>query len=561
MNTKLHSLLRRLRPWAFPAVAWLILSLMSMWLCHCNWEIRPLMCLTDGLCLMLPWLLLPPRWRGWWWLLPSIYTISLAANLLYGKFFFQIIPIELLFSDVWMNDYVLSRSILEFEVTSLLPVGGLSLLVAFWLVLRRSQPTYTLKLNTLTLCFVVVALLGAHTMQSVRIHYYRPQMTMRECLADSFSLHKLYKDDIIRHGYVLAYTFHFFEKIMCNHQFSLDDNELLRKIETAPRGELPAELAEAFAANRHKSLICIVVESLDTDALGRTVGGVRVTPTLDSLAADTSVIALTNIKHQIGLGHSSDGHVITFGGLMRCDQCPITFVNHKAALPSIFHALNFEHNFAIIGEGRAVWNAGRYLPALGFKSICDDISSLGQGTGDKAIFDAAFEVIKNSQRPFCAMVSTISMHGPYVPKNTPVTAISRSGELDSKLSYYLERTHFFDTCLANFLQQLKEADIYQQSVVLIVADHNSELHWDTFIPMFILNAGVPHRITADRALTQLDIYPTLLDVMGMANSDYWLGMGQSALRPGLPPLTDDELHQRSVLSQRLLQTDYFRTTP
>ena len=79
--------------------------------------------------------------------------------------------------------------------------------------------------------------------------------------------------------------------------------------------------------------------------------------------------------------------------------------------------------------------------------------------------------------------------------------------------------------------------------------------------MFILNAGVPHRITADRALTQLDIYPTLLDVMDLAHTATWPGMGQSALRPGLTPLTDDELHQRSVLSQRLLQTDYFRTNP
>ncbi len=64
--------------------------------------------------------------------------------------------------------------------------------------------------------------------------------------------------------------------------------------------------------------------------------------------------------------------------------------------------------------------------------------------------------------------------------------------------------------------------------------------------------------TPDRAITQLDIYPTMLDVMGLAHSDYWPGMGLSALRPGLTPLTDAELQRRSVLSKRLLENDYFR---
>ncbi|MGN0223394.1 MAG: LTA synthase family protein [Muribaculaceae bacterium] len=554
---KLRTHIHRLRPWAFPMVAVVVFALMSMWMFHCNWGAYPLICVADGLCLVLPWLLLPPRWRGWWWILPVLYTITLVTNLCFGFFFGAVIPVELYLSNAWMNDYVVFRGVTKLNCVSLLPVGGMLLVVIAWLLLRRRQPVYSLKRSVITIGVVVCAIVALHLVQALRLHHYHSDKALGECVSDVFDIHDSYKDDILSHGYVIAYTYHFFERYFTDHSLTRGDIEQLRAIETAPRGELPAELATAFAANRGKNLICIVVESLDTDALGCAVGGVRITPTLDSIAADTTVIALTRIRTQIGIGQSSDGQVIAFGGLMRCPQCPIVYTNCTASLPSIFHALDYAHNLAVISEFRVVWNAGQYLPALGLTTIYDDICSIGYGSADEAVFDEAFQHISAAPQPFSAMVTTISMHEPYVAEYTPITAISRSGEVEPELGYYLERTHFFDACLAAFLRQLKQAGIYQQSVVVIVADHNSKLHWNTCIPAFILNSGLPHRFTADRQLTQLDIYPTLLDVMGLADTDYWHGMGYSALRPGLTPLTEDELRQRSVLTERLMRADYF----
>lgn len=555
---KIRTYFLRLRPWGFPAVAVIIFSVMSMWLCYSRWKACPIICFADGLCLVLPWLLLPPRWRGWWWILPALYTVTIVANLCYGFFFMAAIPVELFFSSAWMNDYVLFRGITKVDAMSLMALWGLIFAVIAWLFLRRHQPAYTLKRNVVTIVVVAGAIVALHLVQALRLHHYQSDKPLSECVCDVFSIHSSYKEDILRHGYVITYTGHFCEMFFGDRSLTAADFEQLRRVETSQRGQLPAELATAFAANRHKNLICIVVESLDIQALNRTVGGVRITPTLDSIAADTTVIALTHLRQQVGLGQSSDGQIMAFGGLMRCPQCPIAYANCVASLPSIFHALNCRHNFAVIGEFRVVWNAGRYLPALGLTTIHDDICSLSGGLDDEAMFSEAIQHINASPRPFCTMVSTVAMHEPYVAEYSPITAISRSGEVNTELGYYLERTHKFDKCLADFLQQLKQTGIYQQSVVVIVADHNSKLHWDTYIPAFILNSGIPHHFTADRALTQLDLYPTLLDVMGLGNIDYWRGMGLSAVRPGLAPLTEEELQQRSILTEHLLRADYFR---
>ena len=80
MNTKLHSLLRRLQPWAFPAVAWLILSLMSLVMMHHAIGCTPAVFLTDAAWVLLPWVLMPQRWRSWWLILPALYAASLMAN-------------------------------------------------------------------------------------------------------------------------------------------------------------------------------------------------------------------------------------------------------------------------------------------------------------------------------------------------------------------------------------------------------------------------------------------------------------------------------------------------
>ena len=50
----------------------------------------------------------------------------------------------------------------------------------------------------------------------------------------------------------------------------------------------------------------------------------------------------------------------------------------------------------------------------------------------------------------------------------------------------------------------------------------------------------------------------IVAVMGLHDTDYWHGMGYSALRPGLTPLTEAELERRAVLTQRLMRADYFR---
>ena len=546
--------------WAFVLIAVVIISAMSMWFCYHWWSATPIVCFCDGLCMILPWLIIPPRYRGWWLVFPLVYCLSIVANLCFGFFFLGLIPAELFLSTTWMNTYVLGRGISVFQPALLIPVIEYILLVISWIVLRKHYPAYNLKGCTKSVAAILCIICFLHIIQIARVHHHQPELTLKECIADEFECHSSYKADILRHGYILAYTMHYFESRVIPHPLSPKDIKAVEQLEHENKGQLPQEYAEAFKANRGKNLICIVVESLDSDVLNRVVAGVRVVPTLDSLASDSTVITLEPMKQRIGIGKSSDGQLMAFGGLIQCEDCPIVYINNYASYPSIFHALHYDECFAVIGEHKMIWNAENYLTSLGLTSIYDNITEFYIKDGDKLVFDKAFDVIKSCDEPFCTMIGTVQMHEPYFAENADATAIRKSGQIEPSLAYYYEITRETDKRLGQFLEQLKKSGIYQRSVIAIVADHNSYLHFNTSIPGFILNSGIPHKFIADRQLTQLDFYPTLLDVMGLGDSGYWPGMGLSALRPGLEPLSATQLKERSELCKRLLRADYFNNS-
>ena len=131
-------------------------------------------------------------------------------------------------------------------------------------------------------------------------------------------------------------------------------------------------------------------------------------------------------------------------------------------------------------------------------------------------------------------MSTMTMHDPYLSHN-----ISGSSQLNDTIRYkdsrdkeYLERLNYFDRILGKFLDKTKEAGLYDNTLVVIAGDHEiseddiPDYLNDKYVPVIILNSpltGVP----AETDITQLDVFPTILDMM---NQQYeYLGVEYKGL--------------------------------
>ncbi|MCH5331973.1 MAG: sulfatase-like hydrolase/transferase, partial [Alistipes sp.] len=89
-----------------------------------------------------------------------------------------------------------------------------------------------------------------------------------------------------------------------------------------------------------------------------------------------------------------------------------------------------------------------------------------------------------------------------------------------------------------FIDKLKASGLYDRSIIVIVSDHDAYTQnlydgrkkcepEDRFIPLLILNS--PIKTDTDRVIAQADIYPSLLDIMGVENYCFH-GLGESVFR-------------------------------
>lgn len=363
----------------------------------------PLASLNDGIWLVWLWWMIPPRYRQWWLIIPFLFAGLLTANVCFNRFFHNAIPVEFIFTSESYNGFTFACGMERLQPADAIYLIGFLGIVAAWIMLRRhTDAVYSWRRCAIVTLSALVTSLAVHCYSAVRV-WQNTQQTLPQSFCALWRAEVDYFNDIQRHGMVLTYAYHTM-RLICPYS-QLTDEELaqVQQMIDAPRPPLPPELATAFTANKHKNLIVIVVESLNSSLLNSRVNGITVTPTLDSIAADSTVISFPSIRCTTGFGGSSDGQLILLSGLASNKDMALNYQNPRATYPSIAANEQFARSIAIIGESSAIWQAYRYLPAAGIDEVFDNIVPGANVNADEAIFRAALGHINNTPSPLFAL--------------------------------------------------------------------------------------------------------------------------------------------------------------
>jgi len=309
-----------------------------------------------------------------------------------------------------------------------------------------------------------------------------------------------------------------------------------------------------YSGNAHATaiaspnLIFIMVESLNAWAVNLDIDGRAVTPTLNALAADTASLVCLNMLSQAKNGRSSDGKFIYQTGLLPLLDKSVAMEYSDRVYPSITRALKERgyHAVEICGDEQGLWNVESMSRAYGFDTLYHHPElkrQLEQADfkSDKVVMDFAASCLPTLKGHFVAQLFTGVMHSPYTGSWQPATWISASRQFTPAVRNYLEKAHYFDEQLGIFLERLKQCGLYDSSVIVIASDHSEPVD---DVPqgrpslssegnecvLIVLNSGSGKRVQGP--IGQVDVYPTLLDVMGL-NSYHWKGLGHSVLRFGV----------------------------
>jgi len=144
------------------------------------------------------------------------------------------------------------------------------------------------------------------------------------------------------------------------------------------------------------------------------------------------------------------------------------------------------------------------------------------GYGDKDIFKIAEDYLSDQKQPFFAIINTIDTHHNYNPK-------IKQEKTFSKQEYKAIYNTAFET--TEFIKHLKNQPFYKNTTIVLLGDHLRQ-GTDFDMPpkrsiynLFINAASIPNNL--NRTFTQIDLFPTILEAIGVKWKTHKLSLGTS----------------------------------
>lgn len=501
--------------------------------------------LFEGFSVYLLSFVYPKRKRGLLLLLYIIVTLILWINVGYSRYFDTYMPISLYteFNNLDgllpnIKDAIEKKDIL-FVLTSIIVV------VAYFITSKCPKSKYSILLPLIiigttlgTFYYHYKVIKSEHEHLKEHFKDINDQRTIWDLMVNRRKTmeHTMPKECVRYYGIVLSLLLNTVEKIFDTPQFVFSEEEKteIEKYKYSSDYPLPKDTTQ--------NLIVIIVESLASYPINKSINGFEITPYINSLLHDAYYNP--NMVSEAILGESSDGQFIYLTGLLPlrkgvtineiCVPQITTFVSMaKRYIPSLYSQMT-------IPTDKNAWSQEAMCKKYGIdklfskeqypKDFEDD------WLNDQQLFEYASETDKYLKPPFMSFILTSSMHSPYI-KSYEDYHINYPQDFSPELKHYLDNTHYMDKYLGVYLNSLKKYSWYNQCTIIITADHKPngpklnamDKSLFTALPLIIINSPFNNKIGTSNQINQTSIFPSILDMYHLSYK--WKGVGQSIFMP------------------------------
>ena len=323
---------------------------------------------------------------------------------------------------------------------------------------------------------------------------------------------------------------------MTFQHFKKDIEGMYNRLDPIEAQKIAAELYQyspndsiRILKDNRPNIVFVTLESWPADVIGALGNTDNITPNFDKLCDEG--LLFTNIYATSTT--SETGHTSIFSGYPTVPGISISSESAKCRqLPSIFNILKSQdyQSAYFFGGALAYGNIGGYLTEMGVDKIIDENDLELEPKGNLGIHDEAMlpyflGELQTAPQPFIYGLFTQSTHSPSdMPKaGIPPHPKNREGFVNSLV--------YADQQLQLFTEALKKDPLYQNTIVIFVADHgktnylNSNIYSDQFyhIPLLVWGGALRDEYKGKRVQkigSQSDITKTLLNQMDLPTSDF-----------------------------------------
>lgn len=274
------------------------------------------------------------------------------------------------------------------------------------------------------------------------------------------------------------------------------------------------------ASAMKKNIVVVVEESLGARFVGK-LGGLPLTPQLDQLAE--TGLWLTNL-YATGIRSARGLEAVVTGfppsparAVLKLSRAQNDFYT----LASTLRQAGYKNYFIYGGEGHFDNMQGFFLNndfdvAIDINDF-DEYAFKGTwGVSDEDLFNRADKILSVQEEPFFVLIFTSSFHSPYEFPDGRVSLYEQPKQSKHNAVKYA------DYALGKFMRTAMQSDYWQDTVFLIVADHDERPHGESLVPIdsyhipgLILGGDItPFEFT--KVCSQIDLLPTLLSLANIS---------------------------------------------
>ncbi len=252
-----------------------------------------------------------------------------------------------------------------------------------------------------------------------------------------------------------------------------------------------------------KNVIVIHAESMMTQNMTLSFNGLELTPNLNKLASEG--LYFSNFYSQVSVGTSSDTE-FTFNTSLLPASTGTVFVNYwdrtYEAIPNLLKQKGY-YTASMHANNGSFWNRNVMHETLGYdkfysKETYDNSNEdeiIGMGLSDKEFFKQSVEKIKKINEEndkFYVTLITLTNHTPwddedkygdyavdykYTETDEGANVIEKSLPYmeGTELGRYFKSVHYADSAIGEFISELDNAGLLENTVVVIYGDHDAKI--------------------------------------------------------------------------------------
>ncbi|MDP2690389.1 MAG: LTA synthase family protein, partial [Deltaproteobacteria bacterium] len=312
------------------------------------------------------------------------------------------------------------------------------------------------------------------------------------------------------------------------------------KEENSPGYPLYRNFKYASGERKEMNVVLFIMESWSAKFIGSLGGKIDAAPYFTSLSDKGLLLTSCFANAQ----RSYEGLTATIGSIpmtkgMSFEQGGLLFQTSLEPIGEVFSNYGYDTIF-VHGARPGSMGFDGLVKKLGIKrhisrNDFQDIDRVDDGTWgifDEYSFLRAHEEFEKLDRPFFAVVYSLSSHTPY---KLP------SGEFehfDSSVPFrdFLNSMRYSDYALQKFFEKAKDSRYFDNTLFIVIADHTEGMStadniYESYrIPCFFYAPGMIKPARYDGLASQLDVVPTVYDMLKV--SDKHTSWGKSIFSPG-----------------------------